>query len=390
MKDMEVKERNFILDERNGKRRNRTLTYLASSSTSNDALILYRALHNHNSIVQTPLDLRNELLRPAPEHESASFRLGTTLEEIEPLPSDLLLLEALARAQMVRLDVGARTLHRAAARLHHALQVRGGNPARAEHVAVGEELRGQVADGQLAEHDLGARGVQRLHLVVDELPLGVDDGLILGHALHAHLGVILFRFQLELDVQADDLGVGEDFRLLLEAGVGKGLFEGDAVDEERVLQAAAGDLFDADEGFVEVFLVERENGVDHHWNGVSTVLDGCCWLVQNALVVKKSAFRCISLLLMAVAASFLKVSLSFPSFVFTAISLILLTAISAPFRRPLMSVCVLTPFSTCSLSSFNISPANTTTEVVPSPTSASCEMAMSVNIRAAGCTIWSS
>lgn len=47
----------------------------------------------------------------------------------------------------------------------------------------------------------------------------------------------------------------------------------------------------------------------------------------------------------------------------------------------------LTPFSTWSFTSFNISPASTTTDVVPSPTSASCERAMSVSMRAAGWTM---
>lgn len=87
---------------------------------------------------------------------------------------------------------------------------------------------------------------------------------------------------------------------------------------------------------------------------------------------------------MAVAASLLKVSLLFPSPAFTAISIILLTAIAEALFSPLIIVCELTPCSTNSLISLSISPASTTTEVVPSPTSASWERAMSVRIRAAG------
>lgn len=45
------------------------------------------------------------------------------------------------------------------------------------------------------------------------------------------------------------------------------------------------------------------------------------------------------------------------------------------------------PCSTCSLTSLRISPARTTTEVVPSPTSASWDRAMSTRIRAAGWTM---
>lgn len=103
--------------------------------------------------------------------------------------------------------------------------------------------------------------------------------------------------------------------------------------------------------------------------------------------MKKSVFRLISLLVMAVPASLARVSLWLASSVLTAISLTLLTAIWEALLRPLMMVCELTPCSTCSLISLRISPARTTTDVVPSPTSASCERAMSTRILAAGWTM---
>lgn len=103
--------------------------------------------------------------------------------------------------------------------------------------------------------------------------------------------------------------------------------------------------------------------------------------------MKNSVFRLISLLVIAVAASLLSVSRWFASSVLMAISLILLTAMVEAFRRPLTMICELTPCSTCSLISLRISPASTTTEVVPSPTSASCDLAMSTRMRAAGCTM---
>jgi len=53
--------------------------------------------------------------------------------------------------------------------------------------------------------------------------------------VHSNLSVILLGFQLELDVQAEDLGVVEALRLLLESGVREGLLEGDSSDEEGVL-----------------------------------------------------------------------------------------------------------------------------------------------------------
>jgi hypothetical protein len=106
--------------------------------------------------------------------------------------------------------------------------------------------------------------------------------------------------------------------------------------------------------------------------------------------VKKEVFLLISLLLIAVPANLPKVSLLLLSLVFTAISFTLLTAIAEALLNPLTIVCELTPCSTWSLISLRISPASTTTDVVPSPTSASCDLAISVRIRAAGCTISSS
>lgn len=100
----------------------------------------------------------------------------------------------------------------------------------------------------------------------------------------------------------------------------------------------------------------------------------------------------MSLLFIAVAANRRRVStflssLPAASTISTAISLTLFTAIALALRRPLTMVCGLTPCSTRSRTSFRISPARTTTEVVPSPTSASWDRAMSVRMRAAGCTI---
>merc|ERR1719197_2017508 len=54
------------------------------------------------------------------------------------------------------------------------------HPAGAEDVTVREPLRRDVADRQLAQHALGARVGNLLELVVQDVPLGVDDGLVVG------------------------------------------------------------------------------------------------------------------------------------------------------------------------------------------------------------------
>lgn len=241
--------------------------HLAGAAAADDQVVLDGALDDHDGVVQGALDFGDELLGAAAQDQGAGLGLGAVLEEVEALAADLALVEGPAHAEVVGLDVGAGGLDGGAGGLDDAVHVLGGDAAGAEDVAVGEVLGGEVADGLLGQDDLGAGGVQGLELLVDDLPLGVDDGLVLGDLFDADLGVVLLGLELELDVEAHDLGLLEGLGLLLEAGVGEGLLEGDAVDEEGFGQGAAGDFLDADEFLVEVVLVEGENGVDNH----------CCW-----------------------------------------------------------------------------------------------------------------
>lgn len=224
--------------------------------------------------MQRALHLGDELLGAAAQHERARLGLGAVLEEVEALAADLALVKSAAGAEVLGVDVGARALDGGSRGLDDALHVVAGYAAGAEDVAVGKVLGGEVADGELGQDHLGARRVDGLELLEDDLPLGVDDGLVLRDLLDAHLGIVLFGLELELDVEADDLGLLERLGLLLEAGVGKRLFEGDAVDEEGVGEGAAGYLFDAYEVLVEVFLIEGEDGVDDHWKVLAGIREG--------------------------------------------------------------------------------------------------------------------
>ena len=122
----------------------------------------------------------------------------------------------------------------------------------------------KITNRQLAENNLCASLVKSLHLVEDNLPLGIDDGLVFRHLLNTDFSVVLLTLELELDVQANDLGVLERLGLLLETGVGEGLLECDTVDEQGILQGTTSDLLDTDESVVEVVLVEGEDSVDNH------------------------------------------------------------------------------------------------------------------------------
>lgn len=125
-------------------------------------------------------------------------------------------------------------------------------------------LRSQITDGELAENNLGSGLVDSLQLVVDDLPLGIDDGLVLRYMLDAHLGVVLLALQLQLDVQADNLRVLEVLGLLLETGVREGLLEGDTVDEQGFLKTTTSNPLHTDQLLVKVVLVERQHGIHHH------------------------------------------------------------------------------------------------------------------------------
>lgn len=97
--------------------------HFASTTTSNNALVLNSTLDNHDGIVQTALDFGNELFSTTTEDKGAGLCAGATLEEVESLSTDLALLESFAGTEVGLLDVGAGRLDRGAGRLAHALHV---------------------------------------------------------------------------------------------------------------------------------------------------------------------------------------------------------------------------------------------------------------------------
>ena len=69
------------------------LIYLASTTTCHDALVSDCSLDNHDGIVQTPLDFRNELLGSSSQYQRTCLSCRAIFEEIEPLAADLPLFE---------------------------------------------------------------------------------------------------------------------------------------------------------------------------------------------------------------------------------------------------------------------------------------------------------
>ena len=81
--------------------------HFASTTTSNNALVLDGTLDDHDGIVQTALDFGNELFSTTAEDQSAGLCTRATLEEVKSFSTDLALLESLAGTKVGLLNVGA-------------------------------------------------------------------------------------------------------------------------------------------------------------------------------------------------------------------------------------------------------------------------------------------
>jgi hypothetical protein len=97
--------------------------HLASTTTSDNALVLDGTLDDHDGIVQTALDFGNELFSTTAENKGAGLCAGAALEEVESLSTDLTLVKSLAGTEVGLVDVGAGRLDRGTGGLAHALHV---------------------------------------------------------------------------------------------------------------------------------------------------------------------------------------------------------------------------------------------------------------------------
>ncbi len=233
------------------------------TTTSNDGAGLESALDDADGVVERAVSFIDELLSTTAEDDGGCLGLRAASEEVVTFTTDLAFFEASATSEVGFGDVVDGGLNGATAGESDASHVVSGDTAGAEDVAVSEVLGGEIADGELGEDDLGTAGDALLELVVDDLPLGVDDGLVLTRILDADFGVILLSHELEFDVQQENLAVLEGFGLLFETSVREGLLEGNTVDEDGVAHGATVNLLDSDHFKVEVG-VEGGDGLDGH------------------------------------------------------------------------------------------------------------------------------
>ena len=142
------------------------------------------------------MGLLDELFGAATEDDGGRLLGGALGEEVEALVANLLLLEmpALAQHPLVKaVDAG---LNLRPSGLHDPDDVSHLDASRAEQALIGEVLGGEVADGELGEDDVGAAADALVELLVDDVPLGVNDALVLVGVGDADLGVLLLGLEL--------------------------------------------------------------------------------------------------------------------------------------------------------------------------------------------------
>ena len=175
--------------------------------------------------------LFDELFGTTSQNECACLGLWASTKYIESITTDLLLFKegTFAKDRLIHSFDGGDD--RATAGLLGPLQILFSHTTGTEEATIRKVLRGNIANRQSAEHNLGATVVNLLQFIVQNLPLGVDNILVLVDAVHADLGVVAFRLELEFDVEESDQWalIGLDHHL--EASVREGLFEGNAGDE---------------------------------------------------------------------------------------------------------------------------------------------------------------
>ena len=157
------------------------------------------------------------------------------------------------------------SLHDCSSGLAYTLKIFFSDTASAENVSVSEILSGKITDWEFGENNSGARCMDLVKLIVDNLPFSINNSLEVIRILKSDLSTILLSLELKFEIQAENLRViSETFGLLLEAGVRESFLEANTLDEEGICDRASCDLLDSDILFVEGFLVDRLDGIDNH------------------------------------------------------------------------------------------------------------------------------
>jgi hypothetical protein len=87
------------------------ITHFDSAATSDDLPILYRTLHHHHRVMQTPFHFFDKLFGATAEEHRAGFSFGTLFKDVVSLAADLSLLELATGTKVFAADIRGRRLY---------------------------------------------------------------------------------------------------------------------------------------------------------------------------------------------------------------------------------------------------------------------------------------
>lgn len=128
--------------------------------------------------MKTSLNLCNKLLGSTTQDKGTSFGLSTSLEDIESVTTNLLLLKGPARSKMVCFDVIDRSLDNTTYSLYSSDQILISNSSGTEDISVGEILRSQITDWELGQYNLCPGRNNLFQLIINDLPFSIHDRLV--------------------------------------------------------------------------------------------------------------------------------------------------------------------------------------------------------------------
>mmetsp|Transcript_1348 Transcript_1348/g.2651 ORF Transcript_1348/g.2651 Transcript_1348/m.2651 type:complete len:297 (-) Transcript_1348:464-1354(-) len=205
-----------------------------------------------------------ELLATSSQNNSARFSSRAASQKVVALTSDLLLLKKLTASDGISGKVVGGGLDRGAGCTSYTQHVLLCNTASTEASPVSKPLGAEVTNRELGKNHVCSSFDAALKLVVDNLPLCVNNTLVQGRVFDADLSVLLLALQLQLNVEQKHFRVHNALGLLFKSCVGKCLLESNTVYEHRFCDGATGDLFDANHLHVPVVLVKLVNSSNTH------------------------------------------------------------------------------------------------------------------------------
>mmetsp|Transcript_16509 Transcript_16509/g.39011 ORF Transcript_16509/g.39011 Transcript_16509/m.39011 type:complete len:246 (+) Transcript_16509:324-1061(+) len=178
--------------------------------------------------------------------------------------------------------LGSASLNRGTSGFGHSFQVLFLHTTGAKQSTIGKVLSGQISNGEFGQDNAGTRLYASIQFVKDDLPLGVDNGLVFSWIANSNFRVLLFGFEFQFHVQQQDFGVFKLFGHGFKSGVRERFGKSNtAQHQERLSNISAWNLFDGNPGthviqssqfvcfFVAVvvffvIVIERPNGFHHH------------------------------------------------------------------------------------------------------------------------------